>query len=209
MSLAASSSRRRVGVAICLKDLDYLYTMALKDPRRDSHFPAIEKKYGQPMSYWFGVMAEIAELKYPEQVAHLRESFGFSQTHANALVMYSRGSKSSQRFTGVADFYKSIDKVQAKTLRSIFKAIKEKYPESDLVIAWNQPMLRLNGQYIFGASVSKNHISISPWSSDVIEKFAPKMKDLDVKKKMVGIPNDWVVDVVLLQSMVRARIKEF
>ena len=32
--------------------------------------------------------------KYPEQIAHLKESNGFSQTHANALVVYSRGSTS-------------------------------------------------------------------------------------------------------------------
>ncbi len=161
------------------------------------------------MSYWFETMSEITNLKYPEQIAYLRENYGFSQNHANALVMYSRGSKSSQRFANVSEFYKSINPVQAKTLRSIFKAIKEKFPEADLVISWNQPMLRLNGQYIFGASTSKNHISISPWSSDVIEEFTPKMKDLDVKKKTISIPNDWEIDAALLQAMVRSRLKEF
>ena len=188
--------------------MHYLYRV-VKDPKRESHFPAIEKKYGQPMSFWFRTMSEIADLKYPEQIAYLRENFDFSQSHANALVMYSRGSHSAQRFSNVSEFYKSINPVQARTLRSIFKAIKLKFPQANLVIAWNQPMLRLDGQYIFGASVSKNHISISPWSSEVIEKFAPKMKDLDVKKKTIGVPNDWDVDAGLLQAMVGSRLKEF
>lgn len=39
-------------------------------------------------------MAELVDQKYPEQIAHLRENYGFAQAHANALVMYSRGSKS-------------------------------------------------------------------------------------------------------------------
>ena len=61
------------------------------NPDRSSHFPAIEKKYGQPMSFWFDQIAEISARKYLEQIAYLRENFGFTQTHANALVLYARG----------------------------------------------------------------------------------------------------------------------
>ena len=43
---------------------------------RASHFPKIEAKYGQPMKYWFGVMKEIADRKYPEQIAFLKEEHG-------------------------------------------------------------------------------------------------------------------------------------
>ena len=84
-----------------------------KDPSREAHFPAIEKKYGEKMAYWFKVMAKLDGKKYPEQIAHLRENYGFSQAHANALVMYSRGSESSRRFNTHADFYKSVTPVQA------------------------------------------------------------------------------------------------
>jgi len=57
---------------------------------RESHFPAIEKRYGKTMKYWFSVMDAISERKYPEQVKYLREKFEFSQTHANALIMYKK-----------------------------------------------------------------------------------------------------------------------
>ena len=40
------------------------------------------------MKYWFQVMKDLEGLKYPEQVAFLKEEHGFSQAHANALVMY-------------------------------------------------------------------------------------------------------------------------
>lgn len=160
------------------------------------------------MSYWFDVIAEIADQKYSEQIAYLRTNYGFTQTHANALVMYSRGSKSSQRFNTPSDHFKTLDRKQAKTVRAIFKAITTKYPHLELVIAWNQPMLRSEGKYIFGVSVAKNHILMAPWSKDVIEKFTPKMKDLDVKKKTIGVPNDWKVDEKLLQAMAKARMAE-
>jgi len=70
--------------------------------------------------------------KYPEQIAHLKENFGFSQSHANALVMYSRGSFSSQRFANPAAYYKSLNPRQAKTIKAIFRAIKEKHPNFQL-----------------------------------------------------------------------------
>jgi uncharacterized protein YdhG (YjbR/CyaY superfamily) len=177
-----------------------------KDPSREAHFPAIEKKYGEKMAYWFKVMAKLEGKKYPEQIAHLRENYGFSQAHANALVMYSRGSESSQRFATHADFYKSVTPVQAKTIKAIFKAITTKYPELELVIAWNQPMVKFEKHYIFGASASTKHVLIAPWDQKVLQQFAPKFKEGNALKKTIQLPNDWVVDAKLIQAMIKASL---
>ncbi len=153
-------------------------------------------------------MKEVADQKYPEQIAYLRENYGFSQAHANALVMYSRGSTSARRFDTPAQYFKSIDPAQAKTIKAMIKAITEKHPDLELVIAWNQPMLRKGTFYVFGASVSKNHISIAPWSTEVLDKFRPKLSEYRVTKKMIAVPNDWNVDIKLLQAMAKARLAE-
>jgi uncharacterized protein YdhG (YjbR/CyaY superfamily) len=182
--------------------------MATKDSSREAHFPAIEKKYGEKMSYWHKVMKEIADQKYPQQIAYLRENFGFSQAHANALVMYSRGSISSKRFTTFSEYLKTVDPIQAKTLRAMFKAIQTKYPQLTLEIAWNKPMLKDSEKYVFGASCSKKSILIHPWSNEVLKKFAPRLEDLDVKIKTIGLPNDWKVDAKLLTDMVKMRMAE-
>ena len=93
-------------------------------------------------------------------------------------------------------------------MRTIFKAITTKYPKAELVIAWNQPMMKIDGHYVFGASASSKHISISPWSTDVIDSLAHKMEDLVVKKKTIGVPNDWDVDTKLILALVKARLAE-
>ena len=178
-----------------------------KDPSRESHFPAIEKKYGEQMAYWFKVMAKLAGKKYPEQMAHLKENYGFSQAHANALVMYSRGSSSSKRFETPAEFYKSISPQQVKTIKAIFKVIKEKHPDLEVVIAWNQPMHKKDRHYLFGVSTATNHILIAPWNQDVLQVFAPKFADYKVLKKTIQLPNDWPVDAKVLQSMITASLK--
>jgi uncharacterized protein YdhG (YjbR/CyaY superfamily) len=177
--------------------------MAVSDGDRERYFPLIEKKYGEKMSYWFKVMKQLEGEKYPVQVAHLKENYGFSQAHANALVMYSRGSTSSKRFETPAEFYKSVTPQQAKTMKAIFKAITSKYPELELVIAWNQPMLKVDKNYIFGCSAATNHILIAPWNQDVLKKYTPKFKDFKVNKKTIALPNDWEVDAKLLQAMTK------
>ena len=185
-----------------------LFSMAEKDSSREKHFPAIEKKYGEKMAYWFKVMKEIKDEKYPQQIAHLRENYGFSQAHANALVMYSRGSTTTKRHETPAAYYKTIDPVQAKTIRAIFKLITTKHPKLEHVIAWNQPMVRIGTAYIFGMSASKNHISFNPFSKDVLDQFIDEMEDLRVSKHTVAVPNNWKVDEKLILKLVKARLAE-
>ena len=182
---------------------EYDFLMPVADGSREKHFPAIEKKYGEKMAYWFKVMKEISGDKYPAQIAYLRENYGFSQAHANALVMYSRGSESSKRFDTPTQYFKSVPAGQAKTVKAIFKAILSKYPELELVIAWNQPMLKSGKHYLFGASVATHHILIAPWDQEVLKKYTPKFAEYRVNKKTIALPNDWEVDAKLLQSMMK------
>lgn len=173
-------------------------------PDRASYFPAIEKKYGQPMAYWHEQMIGIKDLRYPEQMAWLQDNHGFSRTHANALVLYSRGSTSSRRYDTFDGYLAAVDVTQAATLRSIFACIQGAYPDLDLVIAWNQPMLKRGGDYIFGAGVTKAHILIAPFDTEVLDDFRPRLTDFHVNKKTIRIPSDWLVDCGLLVDMIAA-----
>ena len=182
--------------------------MAVDKHDRATYFPKIEAKYGQPMNYWFGVMKEIADLKYPEQVAYLKEEHGFSQAHANALVMYSRGSKSSKRFDDFASFLEKQDAIKQKTVKKIFQVIRKKYSKLELVIAWNQPMLKLEASYVFGVSIAKNHILIAPFNSKVLQAMKKELLDYKVNKKTVQVPVDWKVDEKILLKMISLNLKE-
>lgn len=181
--------------------------MAAAKGDRSSYFPKIEEKYGQPMRYWFGVMKEISDRKYPEQISYLKEEHGFSQAHANALVMYSKGSKSSRRFDDLKGFLAAHDAEKQKTVKLIFKSIQSKFPKLELVIAWNQPMLKLGDEYIFGLSISKNHITIAPFRSEVLDQLEKELVGYKRNKKTVIVPVDWHIDENLLHKMVRLTIK--
>lgn len=171
---------------------------------RSAHFPAIEAKYGQPMSYWFEVMADLQGRKYPEQIAFLRENHGFSQAHANALVMYSRGSTTSRRCDTVSAFLATVTDDQRRTIETMLDVIAAAQPAVEVVIAWNTPQVKLGDSYIFGISAAAKHLTIAPWDADVLAQFRPRLSDYVVKKKTIQVPSDWQVDRVLLTDMINA-----
>jgi hypothetical protein len=51
-----------------------------------SYFPAIEKKYGRPISEWKDIIRAHPELKHMELVNLLENDYGMGHGHANALV---------------------------------------------------------------------------------------------------------------------------
>ena len=53
-----------------------------------SYFPAIEKKYGQPMEHWLQLARSRPELKHMERVNWMKTEHGLGHGHANAIVAY-------------------------------------------------------------------------------------------------------------------------
>ncbi len=51
-----------------------------------SYFPSIEKKYGQPIEYWYATLEPHRDLKYMEMVEFLKTQHGMGHGHANAIV---------------------------------------------------------------------------------------------------------------------------
>ena len=182
--------------------------MAPVDKSREAHFPAIEKKHGQPMTHWHRVMKTIANLKYPEQIAYLRENHGFSQAHANALVMYSRGSTSARRFATVDEYLKSLNKEQQATVTAILDAAHKKFPKLEIVIAWNQPMFKQGKDYVFGLSVASKHVLLAPMAKNGVAKVESLLGGLEANKKTIRVPLGWKVDARLLQQIIRDRLDE-
>lgn len=157
------------------------------------------------MSYWFTQMKKVKGEKYADQMAFLQEQHGFSRAHANALVLYLKGSTSSRRYDTFDEYLATLDETKAKTIRSIFATLTAKFKKAEIVIAWNQPMLKQDGRYLFGASAQKAHILIAPFNADIIDELRPRLEGYEVNKKTIRVPVDWTVDKKLLTDMVSAQ----
>ena len=182
--------------------------MARESGDRSKFFPTIEKKHGQPINFYINQLKELDSTKYPEQIEFLRENYGFSQTHANAVVMYVRGSKSSKRFDSPATYFKTLEPGPRRTAKAIFKTIQDEYPELELVVAWNQPILKAEKGYVLGLSATANYFLINPFSKAVFDKNASKLKNYKLNKHTVQIPLDWEIDKSMLIGLVKGRMTE-
>jgi uncharacterized protein YdhG (YjbR/CyaY superfamily) len=182
--------------------------MTSRSGDRAAHFPLIEKKYGKPVAHWFRELKQLPSEKYADQLGLLIERHGFSRAHANALVMFHRGSTSSRRHASPKDYFVTLDPRAAKTLRAIFRAVQAKHRGLELVMAWNQPMLRKGDSYVVGASVAKKHITLNPFSKQVMDAFRPELLEFDPLKHTFKVPVDWKVNASLLQRIARARLAE-
>lgn len=175
---------------------------------RSRHFPSIERKHGAPVAHWLRLLSDLGPSRYPDQIAFLRENHGFSQAHANALVMYHRGSPTSRRHATPEECFSRMDARAARLAKRIFSVITRKHPDLELVVAWNQPMLRRGRGYVFGLSASKNHLTLNPFSAAALTAQSSRLRGLTVNKKTFTVPLDWEVDEVLLRGLVRVRLAE-
>ena len=157
------------------------------------------------MSYWFTQMKKVKGEKYADQMAFLQEQHAFSRAHANALVLYLKGSTSSRRYDTFDEYLATLDETKAKTIRSIFATLTAKFKKAEVVIAWNQPMLKQDSRYLFGASAQKAHILIAPFNADIIDELRPRLEGYEVNKKTIRVPVDWKIDKKLLTDMVSAQ----
>lgn len=173
-----------------------------RKPERSAQFPAIEKKHGKPVSHWLKLLTPLRGRPYAEQMALLQGRHRFSRNHANAVVMYFRGSKSSRRFSNLAEYVAQCPGARANTLKKIFAAARKAHRSAEVVIAWNQPMLKVGEKYVFGVSAMKEYLLLGIFDNDVRKQMAPRFKDYEQNKKTVRLPADWKVDAALLEEIV-------
>ena len=174
---------------------------------RAAHFPAIEKKHGKPVAHWLKQVEKMGDAKYADQLDLLVSKHGFSRAHANAVVMYARGSTSTRKFDDPEALLASLGGEREATARAILRTISKKFPDLELVVAWTQPMFKTGKHYVFGLSAATNHLLLAPWGG-IPDDIRSRLKGLIANKKTVQVPIGWKPDVGLLVAMISERLAQ-
>ena len=112
------------------------------------------------------------------------------------------------RFDTVENYLKAQDPVKATTLKSVIDFILAEFPELESKISWNVPQILRRGKYVFGVAAFKNHLSLAPWSPQVMKDFKPRLVGLVATPNTFQIPIDWKMDKRLIRDLVKARLAE-
>lgn len=115
------------------------------------------------------------------------------------------------------DFLKKIDVIEQRDkVAHLLYWILDEFPELEPVIKWNQPMVTHHGTYIFGLSVSKQHISVSPEVAtikhfvDDISKTGYSFTDNIIRIKWTEVIDfDLLKNMIIFQMEQKAGIDRF
>lgn len=116
----------------------------------------------------------------------------------------------SKKISLVEDYLLALDPTKGNTLIEVIDVILKNFPELESKIAWNVPQICRGNEYVFGVSALKNHLSLAPWSTEVMEAFKVRLETNGyvVKKNLFKVPSDWTIDKTLLIELVKARLYE-
>ena len=94
------------------------------------------------------------------------------------------------------------------TLRHIRAVIRSVVPaETTEVISYGIPMFRFRGMLV-GYAAFKNHCSLFPTGSAVLDRFERELKGYRTSKGTIQFPPDKPLPDALVKKIVKARVKE-
>jgi uncharacterized protein YdhG (YjbR/CyaY superfamily) len=108
----------------------------------------------------------------------------------------------------VDEYLANIPEPACSTLKHIRKVIRSVVPkETTEVISYGMPMFKFNGMLVAYAAF-KDHCSLFPTGSGVIEKFAKELKGYPTSRGTIRFPSDKPLPDVLIKKIVRARVAQ-
>jgi len=108
----------------------------------------------------------------------------------------------------VDEYLARVPEPARSTLKHVRAVIRSVVPaETTEVISYGIPMFKYNGMLV-GYAAFKNHCSLFPTGSGVIEKFAKELKGYATSRGTIQFPSDKPLPDALVRKIVRVRVRE-
>ena len=108
----------------------------------------------------------------------------------------------------VDEYLARVPEPAASTLKHIRKVIQSVVPkETTEVISYGIPMFKFHGMLV-GYAAFKNHCSLFPTGSGVLDQFAKELAGHRTSKGTIQFPPDKPLPDALIKKIVRARVRE-
>ena len=101
------------------------------------------------------------------------------------------------------------DDIIVSKVNELLKWIEIKYPSLKLEFKWKQPMFTMNGTYIIGFSLSKNHLTVG-LEAQIMNDLRDKIihKGFKTGKMTIQFPYKKEFDYDLIDEIIKYVIKE-
>jgi uncharacterized protein YdhG (YjbR/CyaY superfamily) len=110
--------------------------------------------------------------------------------------------------TSVDEYLAGVPEPARSTLKHVRAVIQSLVPaEATEVISYGMPMFKYNGMLV-GYAAFKNHCSLFPPGSGVLDQFEKELKGYRTSKGTIQFPADKPLPDALVKKIVKARVKE-
>ena len=108
----------------------------------------------------------------------------------------------------VDEYLAGLPEPAQSTLRHIRAVIRSVVPkETTEVISYAIPMFKYRGMLV-GYAAFKNHCSLFPTGSGVLDQFAKELQGYRTSKGTIQFPSDKLLPDTLIKKIVKARVAE-
>ncbi len=106
------------------------------------------------------------------------------------------------------DYYKSADKKDLKIVFELWEYAKSVEPRASEGLSYGLPALKLNGRPLIGFSISKQHMSVYPFSPKIITALSPDLTGYEYSKGVIRFTRDNVITKDIIEAMIALRVDE-
>jgi uncharacterized protein YdhG (YjbR/CyaY superfamily) len=108
----------------------------------------------------------------------------------------------------VEDYLSEVPDEARAALERLRKTIKAAAPDTTETISYQMPTFKFQGRALMGYAAFKNHCSLFPYSSRVLDSYKKELEPFETSKGTIRFLVDKPLPDGLVKKLVKARIEE-
>jgi uncharacterized protein YdhG (YjbR/CyaY superfamily) len=113
------------------------------------------------------------------------------------------------KFTSVDAYIASLPEDRRGAMEALRQAVREAAPNATEAISYNMPALKVDGKFLVSYAAFKRHISLFPWSDEMLEALGEDLRRHATGRGTIQFPADEPIPLDLVRRVVEFRLKEF
>ena len=110
--------------------------------------------------------------------------------------------------SAVDDYLVDVDEPARSALQHIRDLVKDVVPEAEEGRSYGMPALRYSKKPLLGFVAAKNHLSVFPFSPEVIDEVRDRLDGFELSKGTIRFSAAQPIPDDVLSDIVRARLEE-
>lgn len=108
----------------------------------------------------------------------------------------------------VDDYFATLGDRDRAAFERVRSLALEVAPAADQGVSYGMAALSAGGRPLLGFRAAKGHLSVFPFSSEVVEAVAPQLEGFELSKGTIRFGTDHVLPEDVVRDIVRLRLEE-